>query len=49
MKHNIIELNTEENLAVNGGGIIYDLYRIYMAEEPYIWQGFKKGLNKGFF
>ncbi|MGB5170851.1 hypothetical protein [Eudoraea sp.] len=49
MKLNIIELDKKEAAKINGGGWLYDMYKIYVAEEPYIWAGFKKGLNKGFF
>jgi len=49
MKNNFIELEKNELININGGGIIYDIYRIIKEEGEDFAKGFKDGLNKGAF
>ncbi|UJH66960.1 hypothetical protein [Allomuricauda sp. SCSIO 65647] len=47
MENNMIELSSKEAVELNGGGWLYDLYRIVMAEANDFVGGFKDGLNNG--
>ncbi len=49
MKNSWTELKSSDLKAIDGGGYIYDLYRIYVAEEGDFASGFARGFTRGFF
>lgn len=49
MKNNLIEFDSKEAAIINGGGWLYDLYKIVVVEKDDFVKGFKEGLNKGIF
>lgn len=49
MKNKLIELNFDDKSKVNGGGFLYDVYRITVAEGRDFIKGFKEGLQRGIF
>ncbi len=44
MKINLVEISKKEAATLNGGGILYDIYRIAVEEK----EDFVKGLKAGF-
>lgn len=46
---NLIELKDCETQQLNGGGWLYDLYRIVLAEKDDFLAGVEKGYKKGIF
>ncbi|MEM8509689.1 MAG: hypothetical protein AAF717_17790 [Bacteroidota bacterium] len=49
MDNNLKKINLDEAMATNGGGWLYDLYRIVLEEKDDFIKGFKDGLNNGIF
>ncbi len=49
MKYNLIEIDNNEAATINGGGWLYDLYRIIVEEKDDFLEGLNAGFNKGFF
>ena len=49
MKSNLTEINSEEALQINGGGLIKDIYDIILAETDDFVKGFKNAYNNGVF
>lgn len=47
--NDLVEISKTEALATNGGGWLYDLYRIVVEEKDDFVKGFNEGLNKGIF
>jgi len=45
MKSQLVELDNKEALGINGGGWLYDLYRIILEEKDDFVEGVKEGLN----
>ncbi len=48
MKNNVVEINKREAAAINGGGILYDAYRIFVEEKDDFFKGLKAGFKNGF-
>lgn len=46
---NLIELKKNETQEVNGGGWLYDIYRIIVEEKDDFVAGLHGGYNKGIF
>jgi hypothetical protein len=49
MKNNLIALHGKEATEINGGGGLYDLYKIIVEEADDFVEGFKYGLKNGIF
>ncbi len=49
MKNRLIEIEDNELQLINGGGWLYDLYRIIIEEKDDFVAGFKDGYNNGAF
>ncbi len=49
MKNKIIEIDKKDAAKINGGGLLYDLYKIVVEEKDDFIKGFKEGLKKGIF
>ncbi len=48
MKNNVVEINKREAAAINGGGVLYDVYRIVVEEKDDFFNGLKAGFKNGF-
>ncbi len=49
MKYNLTEIDKKSAAQINGGGWLYDLYKIVVEEKDSFVKGFKEGLEKGIF
>ncbi|MCR9066831.1 MAG: hypothetical protein NXI00_22865 [Cytophagales bacterium] len=49
MNSELKELNVKELTDINGGGILYDIYRIIVEERDDFIKGFKDGMENGLF
>ena len=49
MDNNLNELTASEQQTLNGGGLLYDLYRIAVAEKDDFVKGFNNALKNGIF
>lgn len=49
MKNKLTEIENSELMMINGGGWLYDLYRIIVEEKDDFVAGFKDGFNNGAF
>ena len=49
MNSKLIEIDSNESSTINGGGWLYDFYKIIVEEKDDFVSGLKEGLEKGIF
>lgn len=47
MKNKVVEIDNQEAVAINGGGWLYDLYRIVVEEKDDFVKGFNESFKNG--